>query len=222
MFPGAIDREKLNPPVYHRWSWHKLINANVLVLNDPTLYLADHLRIGWLIGTEKIDYTKLAHNFLVEVIKKIYPEVDEVCFYSSSAGGFMALQVAANFPLKSKVLVNNCQTNILKYHKKHVKDLTDIAFPTMSHSDIELLYGERISLIKRYENCKLPRTVYMQSLSDAFHLNNHCLPFIQSLNNESISNSTNFTVNFYCDDERGHGPLGRDPTLAALHKLLQE
>ncbi|WP_422134125.1 hypothetical protein [Endozoicomonas sp. ALD040] len=222
MFPGAIDRSKLSPPVYHRWSWHKRIHANVVVINDPTLYLADHLRIGWLVGTKDENYLKLAKEFLLDIIKKIFPATDEVCFYSSSAGGFMALQMAAEFPLKSKVLVNNCQTNILKYHKGHVKHFTDLCFPEMTHSDIENIYGERVSLIKRYENCTLPRTVYLQSVSDVFHLNNHCLPFIQSLGNDSIDNHSNLTVQFYRDDERGHGPLDQEKSLAALHKLLQE
>lgn len=222
MFPGAIDRTKLSPPVYHRWSWHKLIHANVLVLNDPSLYLADHLKIGWLIGTKEIDYTELAQKFIMNLIKRVFPAVEEVCFYSSSAGGFMALQVAAEFPIRSKVFVNNCQTNVLKYYKGHVKDLTDLVFPEMSHSDIEALYGKRVSLLTRYANCPIPRTVYAQSVSDVFHLNNHCLPFIQAINNNSISDGSNLTIHFYRDDERGHGPLDRGESIQLLHKLLQE
>lgn len=221
MFPGAVDRSKISPPIYHRWSWHNEICANVLVVNDPTLYLAENLRIGWLLGTKDKDYTALFCEFLNKCLQSIFPDVDELFFYGSSAGGFVAMQVASRYE-GCKVLVNNCQTDVLKYHKSHVNDMLGVSFPGMSILDVQEIYGERLSLIKRYTSLTIPRVIYMQNISDDFHMKNHFLPFINSFNKFSIEENTSLTIRLYRDDKTGHSPLSKNLTLAQLHELLGE
>lgn len=221
-FPGAIDRKKVSPPIYHRWSWHNKIHANTLFVNDPTLYLSDELRIGWLLGEKNINYTELMCSFINLCISRVFIGIDEVVFYGSSAGGFMALQVAANYP-DAKVLVNNCQTNVLKYRKSHVDDLIQTCFSDMSESDVENLYGERVDLVKRFKNKKIPRKViYMQNTADIFHMENHCLPFINSLKNEQLDVESSFILDLYRNDENGHGPISQELTISKLNAFLQE
>ncbi|WP_429110983.1 hypothetical protein [Aeromonas rivipollensis] len=221
MFPGSIDRSKISPPVYQRWSWHNEICANILSVNDPTLFLAEHLRIGWLLGTKDKDYTALFCEFLNKCLRFIFPDVDELLFYGSSAGGFMAMQVASRYE-GCKVLVNNCQTDVLKYRKKHVNDMLGVSFSGMSILDIQETYGERVSLIKRYASSPMPRVIYMQNIADDFHMKNHFLPFINSFNNVSLGENTSLTIQLYRDDKTGHGPLSKDLSLAQLHELLSE
>lgn len=221
MFPGAIDRSKINPPTYHRWSWHNEIFSNVLVVNDPTLFLAENLKIGWLLGTKDKDYTVLFCEFLNKCLNIIFPNVNELFFYGSSAGGFIAMQVASRYE-GCKVLVNNCQTDISKYYKRHVNELLETAFSGMPILDVQEIYGERLSLIKRYKSLPLPKVTYMQNISDDFHMKNHFLPFINSFSNLSLEENTSLTIRLYRDDKTGHGPLSKNLTLAQLHELLGE
>ena len=95
MLQGAIDRTKIQLPIFQRWSWAEDIEASVLILNDPTLFGND-LRLGWWQGEEEQYAIPSAGEFIKLVIDKLGYSVKDLLFFGSSAGGFSALMMAGH------------------------------------------------------------------------------------------------------------------------------
>ncbi|WP_291652677.1 hypothetical protein [Clostridium sp.] len=64
---GAYDINKLNPPIFHRYSWKNEFDENIIYYNDPTLYLTD-ITLGWGYGTKEKHYLEIIHKILEQLI----------------------------------------------------------------------------------------------------------------------------------------------------------
>jgi hypothetical protein len=48
---GMQAREDIKLPYFLRMKWASMLNANVIIVNEPTLYLHESLILGWCLGT---------------------------------------------------------------------------------------------------------------------------------------------------------------------------
>ena len=62
LFNGAVDRKKSDLPVFQRRTWIDDIDANVLILDDPTLQMDDEMSVGWYIGSKNENPVFLNRN----------------------------------------------------------------------------------------------------------------------------------------------------------------
>ena len=215
---GAIDRSKLKPPIFHRWSWAKDINANVLTLSDPLLYRDEGLRIGWYVGASNFDYIQKFSHFIKNILIEMKLNKDDLIFFSSSAGGHAAIAMATQ--LKGGLaIVNNPQTNILNYHAGHVTDLLNVGFGGIKKDEIIGSEMYRFSLSERMRKLKfIPDIHYYQNLEDTFHYENHFKPFIKEVS--SIGLSFDLKIKLYSDPSSGHSPMGRIETLMIINQTV--
>ncbi|WP_413378306.1 hypothetical protein [Alkalihalobacillus sp. 1P02AB] len=113
---GAINRTKLQPPLFNRFSWIDKFDENCIYYNDPTLYLSDDLNIGWGYGEKDRHYLSEVGEILIHLYKKMKIHPKNALYYGSSAGGFQSLILASK--LKGIAVVNNPQTKIENYYQE--------------------------------------------------------------------------------------------------------
>lgn len=215
---GAVDRSKLKPPILHRWSWAKDINANVLTLSDPLLYKDNDLRIGWYIGASNFDYIHKFAHFIKNVLVELGLDKRNLIFFSSSAGGYAAIAMATQIK-GGLALVNNPQTNVLNYHAGHVSDLLKVGFGGIQKDEIENDQLHRFSLSERMKKLQfIPVIHYYQNIEDKFHYENHFQPFIEEVS--SLRLPFDLKVKLYSDADSGHSPMGREESIMIINQAI--
>lgn len=215
---GAVDREKIHPPVFHRWSWAKEINANVLTLNDPLLYRDKGLRIGWYIGAFNFDYIQKIGHFLRCFVRELGLDKRKIIFFSSSAGGYAAMALATQIK-NGLAIVNNPQTNVLNYYEGHVRDFLEVGFNGIGSHDISQDIMYRFCLIERFRKFSyVPEIKYYQNTADKFHFTNHFLPFVEKLGELRLP--TQVEIKIYTDDDAGHSPLSKEDSVSIINSEL--
>ncbi|MGE7415068.1 hypothetical protein [Methylobacterium tarhaniae] len=210
---GMVDRSKISIPRFQRMDWADSFPENVVILNDPTLFLAADIGLGWLLGS--------ADNYVLpriaEVVERIRLQLKienrNILFYGTSAGGFSSLMLSTHFE-NSSVLVNNPQTDVLKFKRGGVGRLLQAAFGGISVFEAEKKYGERFSYIEALRRgAKLPRIYYLQNILDHDHYNDQLLPLMKAATVPAKAKGgthpeRQFIVDLYVDDKTLHNPLG--------------
>ena len=214
MLQGAINRSKMQPPIFQRWSWSEEINASVLILNDPTLF-GNQLRIGWWQGCEEQYAIPSAAEFIKLVIHKLGYSSNDLLFFGSSAGGFSALMMAGHLK-GSLAIVNNPQTNILAFREEDVQAFLQTKFGDISKKEGFSRYAIRFSASEWFKSIHyMPKIVYYQNVKDPFHFDKHYLPFVQTLY-QSALDPNEFQSILYADD-KGHYPLPAAKTVSIIN-----
>ncbi|MCK7638231.1 hypothetical protein [Corynebacterium pygosceleis] len=179
----AINREKLPLPYFFRWKWSHRIPASVMVLNDPTLYVDDELEGGWWIGTESRDYVQDSVDMVMTTMVRLGLGPDDVVFVGMSAGGFSAMQMAAELP-GSRAIVDIPRLTLLadgeigKFVKLAVKACFGVDDPT--EVDSSLRY--RIDVLSRFVRTgNFPEFLVLQNTLDEKHYKPQCCAFRSEL-----------------------------------------
>ncbi|WP_346205567.1 prolyl oligopeptidase family serine peptidase [Aeromonas salmonicida] len=214
---GAVDRKSKSLPNYQRISWLEDIKCNCIILQDPTLFLYENLPLGWCQGNKEQN----AIPGIIEVIEYIRSHLkikhNNICFYGSSAGGFSSL-ILAPFFNGAKAIVNNPQTNFLKYHKQNVTTLLRECFNSITPDEYAEKYSYFSASRVMTENVEIPDIYYYQNIADDFHLRNHLIPFIKELKNFNILKCyERLNVYLYDDIKTGHNPLSKSQTINIIN-----
>ena len=219
MFQGHVGRKRMTLPIFQRWSWAEAIDASVVVLNDPTLWGND-LNIGWWQGEQEQYALPIACEFVELLIDCLGHTKQDVLFFGSSAGGFVALMMAGHCE-GSMALVNNPQTNILSYHEPHVRNLLNIKFGGISKEEASKQYPNRFSVSAFFQSIpSIPRIIYYQNTKDDFHFENHYLPLVNFIY-QSGSDPNEFHSILYTHPY-GHDPLEKVKMIAIINDSLAE
>ncbi|WP_286205543.1 hypothetical protein [Corynebacterium afermentans] len=144
-----------------------------LSISDPSLYLDPSLNLAWYAGNE---YQPFLHKTLARVVTHIANSTDapKVILIGGSGGGFASMMVASQLP-SSTAIVMNPQTSIERYHPMHRRKYIDIAWQGSSslfHKAAEVGVGREVG-----QSVGKLTILYMQNLSDTFHVKNHLTPF---------------------------------------------
>lgn len=221
---GALDRSKIEIPRFQRMNWSDMIDENVVVINDPTLFI-DTIPLGWCIGNP--DYYPLPR--IVEAIAIVAEQLEigpkNLLFYGSSGGGFTSLMMASYFS-GSSVLANNPQIDVLKFKRGGTGVLLRLAFGGISIPDAYSKYGTRFSVIERYKqpDAVVPRIYYWQNLFDDDHCRDQMVPFMNFLaehaqQGDLTDRSQNILFDCYQCPQSKHNPLGPLSTTVRLKML---
>lgn len=215
---GAYDKNACNLPVFHRLSWNNEIPASLIYCNDPTLYLGD-IKLGWFYGEQSNHYLTELANILTYVSASLNYNLSDAIFYGSSAGGFASIMLATI--LKGKAVVNNAQTDILKFWPTPIAALKKAVL-----KEGEDFIKSRTSLINFFKiNKYIPKIHFYQNLASSFDMKNMVLPFLTELCSLSSSPIRIYDCNFYyyyqsIDNQDPHNPLDKAQTIEILKKHL--
>lgn len=221
---GYQDRKQIQLPRFQRMDWAFKLKYNVLIFNDPTLYLHDDCGIGWCLGTSE-HYVLLRLKVIVEKVRDfLLLKNKNLLFYGSSAGGFSSLMLASHFE-SSSAFVNNPQTNVLKHKRGGVRSLLDLGFGGISLAQAHALYGDRMSFIERLrQGAYIPRIYYLQNQLDEDHYRDQMLPLLAQLQERAraskpIDVSRRLIVELYSDAKAEHNPVGFDKFNFCLNSI---
>jgi len=219
LLQGCVEREKIQLPVFQRWSWAEEMNASVLILNDPTL-MNNQLSIGWWQGSEQNYALPQACEFIKLVIHKLGLSAEDVVFFGSSAGGFVALMMAALIK-GSMAIVNNPQTNILRYRVVFYTALLKEIFADMPKEEALAKYPTRFCALELFKSINyIPKIAYYQNTRDYFHFQNHFQPFIDEIYKSSIDPNEFQSVLY--KHHSGHSPLDKPKVITILNHWLTQ
>lgn len=208
---GAVDRSSLKLPVFARWNWHGLFKSSILSISDPTLYLADDLPIAWFAGTKYQDTTEYVADVVMRISTLLEIPYNRIIFWGSSAGGFASMLIASRIDGAGFVSVNG-QTQICKYHPRHVELYRKVFDPSSSLEELTATYPERwstmLALEKSYDLGKETNGVIVQNIVDKDHYIKHFTPFCEyfKLSNHGSLNSDLGLHSFVYSHDKGHGP----------------
>jgi hypothetical protein len=180
MLNGAVNRAKLQLPVFARWNYGKVLGGHVLAVCDPTLYLDESLRLGWFAGNRHIDPMRALLSVVEAVRLGLGIAQDRVVFHGSSGGGFASI-VAASRVHCGRALVINPQTEILAYDVRAVERFARVFAPEWTAQECRRRFPLRWSALDAIAAAERGnrdlRLVYAQNMDDAEHYSHHYLPF---------------------------------------------
>lgn len=213
-------------PVFWGVGIAKSLDASLLAICDPSLYLDDSLQLSWYAGSLKLNVRQL----LPAIIRKV-AEVFEstgIIFCGGSGGGYASLYYSLHFP-KSISVVWNPQTNILAYNPVAVSHFSEICFGIVSKPTETKRLEDFIScnLAPLYnEMSNNNQVIYLQNNTD-WHVEAHMRPFFMSVGADvtgivkGASLNQRFCRNFWSFMQNwGDGHIA--PPQPFLVNLLQE
>ncbi|WP_327987311.1 hypothetical protein [Geobacillus thermodenitrificans] len=140
---------------------------------------------------------------------------NQILFYGSSAGGFMALYLAGLIK-GSRAIVNNPQTVVSNYYESHVYKMYECSYSGFSKEEIESKYRERLSVIEFYKEIGyIPNILYLQNMACEHDVQNHLQPFLGILkySKQLFDEKSKVRFEFYYNEKQGHNPLDKSTTL---------
>lgn len=158
------------------------LDMPLLSFSDSSLYLDKEIKLSWYTGGTNYRKKQVHIAQIIETICKLYDLEPILC--GGSGGGFASLAISALLKIEHSCLVWNPQTSIQKYFNRYVDDYIKICYPNFkSRSRITQFnqiekYGiiHDVTVIPTNPRVKL---FYLQNITDEFHVENHCLPFIK-------------------------------------------
>lgn len=226
---GAVTestRKNSSPPYFSGASLASNLKVPLLAVSDPTLMLNPDLTLGWYAGNKYTPNLSADVASLVNEVAKISGR--HPIFIGGSGGGFASIQLLRRIEVPAAALVWNPQTSIGMYYLSAVKRYLVSAFPDLripndtakSAPDIQKFMDEnmdrgqhRLPKVSTLESNK--RLIYLQNISDDYHLKNHAGPWLNSTRFNKIgpgmylANEQDF-IFFVGDWGMGHAspPLG--------------
>lgn len=218
---GAYNPEKQKPPIFQRYTWMDDFQESVIFYNDPTLYLGE-MNLGWGYGTHERHYLEELSLILSKIITKLEYKNENVSFYGSSAGGFMSMMLACSIK-GSIAVVNNPQTIVSNYAKKHVRRLYGTVYKDGSN-DFSSFIKHRVNVVEFFKDKQyIPTIFYAQNLACDHDVNNHLTPFIKQIGevDDSLLKSK-ITMQYYLNTEQGHNPMAKKDTLEFIKNSIKQ
>lgn len=214
---GAVNQQKKAPPVFMRSKWAEDIESKLIYLDDPTIHKTN-LSLGWGQGN-KDEFVLKEYSEIVKAISKKLNILDsKVCYYGSSAGGFMSM-ILSSMHKDSFAVVNNPQTDIKSYYQGHSSPLLSLCY-----GDVEEAYSnyeERVNIVSAFKNSSyIPKVYYIQNQYSTHDLKFHVNPFIKLMKEEELDIEKIIFINYF-DKEKGHTPLDKLEALKSLNLLIK-
>lgn len=216
MNPGAFRRDKttsdgkpINPPHFHRWRWVEQFEESAIACADPMIFWDKDISIAWMIGDSEHWYIETLAEIIQKLAKNQNVINDNILFFGSSGGGFIALCLATLIK-NSKVIVNNTQFSVLNYRKYLVRRALNLITPTfdgLTQEEVieKIKYRLDITELFKRENYA-PYITYYANVKSEIDVNDHSIPFIQSYFNQDQFKGLD--IIYYSEDkEIPHHPL---------------
>lgn len=218
---GAFSRDEITPP---RFEWLRTLSAirseNLLFIADTTLVLDDRLSLAWYIGTEKDNLTARIAQYIQKVAQ--LRDIKRVVLMGSSGGGFAALAIGHRIPGSLAIAVSP-QSSVREYLDWTYAYLHRVVFPQFpSFEEAEASDLSRFDMMELYKKpaAEGARFWYVQNLGDTFHVDNHYIPFAESLGLTADGGVTADGTGYFTVDDWGPGHRG--PESPQLRRMLDD
>lgn len=178
-FNGNLSRTKnTRLPAFSGMGAVGVLNASILMVNDPCLYYSDELSLAWYAGADDLPLQQTLSEMLRSFAAK-YGERRTI-LYGGSGGGFAALQYASAIN-NSLAVVCNPQTDLTRYNRESVERYINACLGGNPNSlpldHFFSLKGISFKASQTFSQCN-NRIFYLQNKLDNHHWKNHLLPYL--------------------------------------------
>lgn len=170
-FSAAITKRIASEvPVFSGWSMAKSIDANLLMVSDPSLLLDSRLNLSWYLGSASQPYLV---GTLAEILTT-FSRRGRLTFFGGSGGGFASMLYASKVP-GARAVVSNPQVDVRHY--SYYGSYIDLAWngrPALARHllvDVGFIYSDEIPV----------EIVYIQNAQDLHHMEFHFRSFVRRL-----------------------------------------
>ena len=156
------------------------VNANILMISDPSLVINEEIFLAWYAGSENFKCQPIIGEILYHLSNVFGCE--KTVLYGGSAGGFASMYYSTYIPGAISVSANP-QTNIINYYERLVLLYLNTCFPSIMDEDLRkriLNTGIDYEVISHFLKSQ-NKLIYMQNSSDHHHIKNHFRPFLKGL-----------------------------------------
>ena len=197
-----------------------IVNANILMISDPSITNENDLSLAWYAGSERFP----CQGAITRLIKAIVEATNSrrAILYGDSGGGFASLYYGNKLP-ESISICANPQINIAKYSEVAVSNYLNECFPSIEKDSLEQrLLSTGIDFRVKAEEQK-NTVVYLQNEYDTHHVANHLGSFWNS-STSPVSGRWNGNVFLYCSKNwgRGHAAPPRKMVFELINYLFSE
>ncbi|MCT2339119.1 hypothetical protein [Corynebacterium sp. p3-SID1056] len=202
-FHGAVPWRKTTLPVFSGKSVTDGLEANLILVSDPSLELT--LNLAWFVG----DHERRLQQDLPAVLNHIlasFSNHKHVITYGGSGGGFASL-FYSTFLNNAIAIAANPQTSIANYHQQAVDRFVKATWPGRSIEDIDAVTDVSTLYCRPVDN----PVIYVQALGDD-HIELHMKPFL-----DAIAAENRHGVRFLWNG-KGHIP----PSKGSINKMLKD
>lgn len=194
VFGGAVsNREEKIAPFFSGIRLSRAMNIPIISIADPVLS-ESLINLAWYLGSKNFNDLQDSIAFLLEGIFNFF-NLDFFIIMGGSGGGYAALvqaMIAKN--ISAKYLIWNPQTSITEYVFRHVENYVNVAFggkeniEPLSKVSIQDIFTENniideLNLDKINDNQEI---IYLQNLTDSYHINKHMLPLLNKSSSKLI------------------------------------
>jgi len=223
---GSRNPDVTSIPIFSRWSWHEMFPGSVLYVSDFTLDVdPENMHLSWYLGSRERDGNETLQSLVRVVADFVNSPTRQIVVYGSSGGGFAALRLASALGDATAIVINP-QVNALDYIPRFVSHATEKIFGIHNPTDLPPDVALRMNALPGFLAAGNARCIYAQNRRDAFHYNNHYLPFCESLgvSPKGDVGRGGQVVTLLYDDPKGHGGEPRElaPKLIAVGCALAD
>lgn len=214
---GAVNYEKKSPPIFMRSKWARDIEGSLIYIDDATIH-GTNLNLGWGQGNTNEFVLRVYSEIIKKISCKMEIKSNKVCYYGSSAGGFMSI-LMSTMHTNSFSIVNNPQTDVKSYHEGHSIPLLELSYGTVENAYEN--FRERVNLVTAFQYYNyVPKIYYIQNQFSHHDLKFHVNPFVKSMKEKELEIEKVFFLNYF-DKEKGHTPLDKEQAIHSLNLLLK-
>lgn len=199
-------------PIFQRSSYSDHIEANVISLFDPGLFLHKNLKNTWFVGTAARYYADYMGDMLNIFFKNRKVNRSDVIIYGTSAGGLPALKIAQK-NYGCTVWLGNVQTRA--YEHSAFDKMLPVLFPKITKEDCVRKFSDRFDATMMDGEYDLH---YFQNKSDRFHFERHYKFYKKWYEGGEKKVCAKFYE--YDDPVSGHATVGKEEELGIINKLL--
>lgn len=205
------------------------LKANILMVNDPCLYLDDNLSLAWYVGSRTLPL-QLDLSVVLSELGARYGK-RSILFYGGSGGGFASLYYSSK--VKDAIAICcNPQTSIADYDKASVERYMSVCFEGGRADQANKFLSESgfTGLLGAEEFKSTNRVIYLQNKNDGHHFKRHFQPFLARIglaehyrsdkNVQILSDS--FSLVMSSEWGEGHAAAPKEVVYGLLQVLLED
>lgn len=156
------------------------LDASLLAISDPSLYLDPTLQIAWYSETEPLPVRRLARDIIDRVADDV--GATRIVFCGGSGGGYASLLFGLHYP-SSLAVIWNPQTDIAAYGRSFVEHFGRVCVGLPRGPDVAARLRQRLTtdlgLLYR-EGHRGNRIICLQNATDR-HVTHHMQPFLTTI-----------------------------------------
>lgn len=175
-FQGNVNDTFAHVPVYMASTTTEGLNANRLLLSDPSLKIGRDVTLAWYAGSDQQRGLQMA---LTHIITSLAGS-SRVVLFGAGGGGFAALEQSTRIP-GSTVLAMNPHTDILGYRETVLRKYLSRCWGIRDEVPGPATAPMNHSVVDAFARPVPTQVVYVQNRDDEFHVENHMKPFLGAL-----------------------------------------